>query len=56
MNPMLDEDGYYFDYEKYPDIIKDDRFVNKMEVTNKFSVIYYSGYTYNKNHLDDEYM
>ena len=21
MNPMLDEDGYYFDYEKYPDII-----------------------------------
>lgn len=56
VSPIIEEDGYYLFYDHYDKVIKDDRFVAKMDVKDKMATILFSGYTYHWDHLDDEYM
>jgi len=56
MNDMMRKSGYYWKYEKYPDVIKDDRFVDGMEVHKGYMIIKYAGYVYYQPDLTDEYI
>lgn len=56
MNKDLNKNGFYYPYEINEDIIKDDRFVSELLVGYGEMSLLYSGYIYNMNYLDDEYI
>ncbi|CAL6043053.1 Conserved_hypothetical protein [Hexamita inflata] len=56
MNSMLQSNGYYEEYAKYPDIIKDDRFAADMVAKQGYIEIQFSGYVYKFSNLSDQFI
>ena len=56
MNKDLNKNGFYYPYEVDENIIKDDRFVSPFLIDYGSMSLVYSGYIYNMNELDDEYI
>ncbi|CAL6003272.1 Conserved_hypothetical protein [Hexamita inflata] len=56
MNQMLQSNGYYEEYAKYPDIIKDDRFAGDVVNKRGFMVVQLAGYIYKFDNLSDQFI